>query len=317
VAIAGERRAERPASPHDRRPAVYVLSDSLGETADAVAKAALSQFDEEAFHVVRLPRITSRGQLQGVVQGAARERCVFLYTLGARRLRDEMTSMSRTAGILAIDILGPCVSALETLSGFRPEWEPGLSRRLDRGYFERVEALEFSVKHDDGRAVEELDQAEMVLIGVSRSSKTPIAMYLAFKGYKVANVPLVPGVEPPKELFDLDRRRIFGLTTSANLLVDIRGKRFADMGTYAQDYFDREHIEQELDESRHLMRQLGCIVVSTEARAVEETAQEILEYYSAAFALPGLKGPEADEPAASMPPGPHSHPRRHVPRQGG
>jgi regulator of PEP synthase PpsR (kinase-PPPase family) len=301
----------------DPRPAVYVLSDSLGETADAVAKAALSQFDEDSFHVVRLPRITSRGQLQGVVHGAARERCIFLSTLGARRLRDEMTTMSREAGILAIDILGPCVSALEALSGFVPEWEPGLMRRLDRGYFDRVEALEFSVKHDDGRAVEELDQAEIVLIGVSRSSKTPIAMYLAFKGYKTANVPLVPSVEPPKELFDLDRRRIFGLTTSADLLVDIRGKRFADIGAYAQDYFDREHIEQELDDSRHLMRQLGCIVISTEGRAVEETAQEILEYYSAAYSLPGLKGPEADEHTiAAPPPGPHSHPRRHVPRQG-
>jgi regulator of PEP synthase PpsR (kinase-PPPase family) len=303
--------------PDDKRPAVYVLSDSLGETADAVAKAALSQFDEDSFQVVRLPRITSRGQLQGVVAGAAKERCIFLYTLAARRLRDQMIAMSLELGIVAIDILGPCVSALEMLSGMEPEWESGLVRRLDRGYFDRVEALEFSVKHDDGRAVEELDQAEIVLIGVSRSSKTPIAMYLAFKGYKTANVPLVPSVEPPKELFDLDRRRIFGLTTSADLLVDIRGKRFADIGAYAQDYFDREHIEQELEDSRHLMRQLGCIVISTEGRAVEETAQEILEYYSAAYSLPGLKGPEADEHTiAAPPPGPHSHPRRHVPRQG-
>jgi regulator of PEP synthase PpsR (kinase-PPPase family) len=303
--------------PEDTRPAVYVLSDSLGETADAVAKAALSQFDEDSFHVVRLPRITSRGQLQGVVAGAAKERCIFLYTLAARRLRDQMIAMSLELGIVAIDILGPCVSALEVLSGMEPEWQSGLVRRLDRGYFDRVEALEFSVKHDDGRAVEELDQAEIVLIGVSRSSKTPIAMYLAFKGYKTANVPLVPTVEPPKELFELDRRRVFGLTTSADLLVDIRGKRFADIGAYAQDYFDREHIEQELEDSRHVMRQVGCIVISTEARAVEETAQEILEYYSAAFALPGLKGPEADDHTiASPPPGPHSHPRRHVPRQG-
>ena len=242
----------------DHRPAVYILSDSLGETADAVAKAALSQFDEEAFHVVRLPRITSRGQLVGVVRGACgHDNCVFLYTLAAPRLRDEMAAISRELGIAAIDILGPCVSALEAVSGLVPEWEAGLVRKIDRGYFDRVEALEFAVKHDDGRAVEELDQAEIVLIGVSRSSKTPIAMYLAFRGYKAANVPLVPGVEPPKELFELDPRRIFGLTTSANLLVDIRGKRFADIGSYAQDYFDREHIEQELDTSRHLMRMLG------------------------------------------------------------
>ncbi len=298
------------------RPAVYILSDSLGETADAVAKAALSQFGEEAFHVVRLPRITSRGQLQGVVHGAAHERCVFLYTLAERRLRDEMAAMSRELDILAIDILGPAVTTLELLSGFQPEWEPGLVLRIDRGYFDRIEALEFSVKHDDGRAAEELAQAEIVLIGVSRSSKTPIAMYLAFKGYKAANVPLVPGVAPPPELYGLDRRRIFGLTTSADLLVDIRGKRFADIGSYAQDYFDREHIEQELDESRSVMRQLGCIVVSTEGRAVEETAQEILQYYSEAFVGPDLRGAEAEGRAAILPPGPHYRGRRHVPRQG-
>lgn len=301
----------------DNRPAVYVLSDSLGETADAVAKAALAQFDEDAFHVIRLPRITSRGQLQGVVRGACGpDTCVFLYTLAARRLRDEMAAIAREVGIPAIDILGPCVTALERVSGLEPEWESGLVRRIDRGYFDRVEALEFSVKHDDGRAVEELDQAEIVLIGVSRSSKTPIAMYLAFRGYKAANVPLVPGVAPPKELFDVDRRRIFGLTTSAGLLVDIRGKRFAEIGSYAQDYFDREHIEQELDESRALMRRLGCIMISTEGRAVEETAQQILEYYSAAFSLSGIKGPEADDRTHVLPPGPHSRPRRHVPRQG-
>jgi len=301
----------------DTRPAVYVLSDSLGETADAVAKAALSQFDEEAFHVVRLPRITSRGQLQGVVRGACvDERCVFLYTLAAPRLRDEMAAISRELEIAAIDILGPCVTALELASGLRPEWEAGLVRKIDRGYFDRVEALEFAVKHDDGRAVEELDQAEMVLIGVSRSSKTPIAMYLAFRGYKAANVPLVPGVEPPKELFDLDPRRIFGLTTSANLLVNIRGKRFADIGSYAQDYFDREHIEQELDESRHLMRQLGCIVISTEGRAVEETAQEILQYYSEAFARHDGTTGEPLGPAEVIPPGVHSRARRHIPHEG-
>lgn len=301
--------------PENGRPAVYILSDSLGETADAVAKAALAQFDDEMFHVVRLPRIQSRGQLQGVVHGAAHERCVFLYTLADRRLRDAMATMSRELDIAAIDILGPVVTTLEGLSGLKPEWEPGLVRRIDRGYFDRVEALEFAVKHDDGRGVEELDQAEIVLIGVSRSSKTPIAMYLAFKGFKAANVPLVPGVPAPKELFDLDPRRIFGLTTGAELLVEIRGKRFADIGSFAQDYLDREHIEHELDDARTLMRKLGCIVVSTQGRAVEETAQEILEYYGEAFMHGEVGRPEADEaPRFTLPT--HLRTRRHVPRQG-
>lgn len=300
----------------DHRPTIYVLSDSLGETADAVTKAAVAQFEDEAFHVVRLPRISSRGQLQGVVSGAARERCVFLYTLAARRLRDEMAAISRDLGVAAIDILGPCVTALESLSGYEPEWAPGLVRRVDGDYFDRVEALEFAVKHDDGRAPEELDQAEIVLIGVSRSSKTPIAMYLAFRGYKAANVPLVPGVPPPPELLRLDPRRVFGLVTSADLLVEIRGKRFADMGTYAQDYFDREHIERELEDARTVMRQIGCMVVSTEGRAVEETAQSILEYYSDAFALPRERATAPDDHAAIIPPGLGRRGARRIPHGG-
>jgi regulator of PEP synthase PpsR (kinase-PPPase family) len=313
---AGRSADARAGRAADTRPSVYILSDSLGETADAVAKAALSQFEEDAFHVVRLPRINSRGQLQGVVHGAAHERCVFLYTLAERRLRDEMAIMSRELDIFAIDILGPVVTTMEMMSGMEPEWEPGLVHRVDRSYFDRIEALEFAVKHDDGRATEELAEAEIVLIGVSRSSKTPIAMYLAFRGYKAANIPLVPGVPAPDELFDIDTRRIFGLTTSANLLVDIRGKRFSDIGSYAQDYFDREHIEQELDDSRALMRRLGCIVVSTEGRAVEETAQEILEYYSNAFSHIQPGAADADGHASIMPPATHSRPRRHIPRQG-
>ncbi len=300
----------------NERANVYILSDSLGETADAVAKAALSQFDDEAFHVVRLPRIDSRGQLLGVVHGAANERSVFLYTLADRRLRDAMSAISRELGVPAIDILGPVVTTMEQLSGMEPEWQPGLMHRVDAGYFDRIEALEFAVKHDDGRAVEELSEAEIVLIGVSRSSKTPIAMYLAFRGYKVANIPLVPGVPAPQELFEIDRRRVFGLTTSADLLVDIRGKRLGDMGAYAHDYFDREHVERELHESRGVMRKVGCIVVSTEARAVEETAAEILEYYSNAFAHVSPGAGDAEGRASIVPPGPHARTRRHIPRQG-
>jgi [pyruvate, water dikinase]-phosphate phosphotransferase / [pyruvate, water dikinase] kinase len=282
----------------DDRPYVYILSDSLGETADAVAKAALSQFPEDAFHVVRLPKIALRGQLQGVVHAARDVRCVILYTLAAPRLRAEMDRLRVDAGVVAVDILGEPVGALHDASGMEPAWGVGLTRLTDRGYFERVEALDFAVKHDDGRATDELDAAEMVLVGVSRSSKTPLAMYLAFKGYKVANVPLVPEVEPPPELFDVDPRRVFGLVTSPDLLVEVRTQRMADAAPFAPRYFDRESIEQELIEARSLMRRIGCVVVSTEAKAIEETAQEVVRHYEVAFGavVPG-EIPSGAEPA--------------------
>ncbi|MFA5845136.1 MAG: pyruvate, water dikinase regulatory protein [Coriobacteriia bacterium] len=260
---------------------VYILSDSLGETADQVAKAALSQFPSDTFHVVRLPKITTRGQLQGVVHGACGRACIIFYTLAAPRLRDEMAAISREMDITAVDILGPCIAALGDASGEEPAWEAGVIRKTDRGYFERVEALEFAVKHDDGRGGEELEQAEIVLVGVSRTSKTPLSMYLAFKGYRVSNVPLVPGVDPPRQLYEIDPRRIFGLVASGELLVRIRRQRIADLGAYAGSYYDREAVEQEIEDARAVMRRLGCIVVSTEGRAIEETAQDILRHFLA------------------------------------
>jgi regulator of PEP synthase PpsR (kinase-PPPase family) len=260
---------------------VYILSDSLGETADQVAKAALSQFDADLFHLVRLPKVGSTVQLEQLVSGARDERCVFLYTLADPGLRDEMRTIAATVDVLAIDIMGPCVEALALVSGEVPSWQAGMIRKTDRGYFEKIEALEFAVKHDDGRGTEELDDAEIVLIGVSRTSKTPLSMYLAFKGYKVANVPLTSEVDPPPQLLEIDNRKVFGLVSSPELLAEIRGQRISDLGPYARRYADRESIESELDNARALMRRIGCIVVSTETRAIEETAQEVLRHLEA------------------------------------
>jgi len=260
-------------------PTLYILSDSLGETADHVAQAALTQFPEDAFHVVRLPRVSTTGQLKGLVAAAADDDAgIFLYTLAAPKLRDAMAEISIRFRVMAIDILGPAVSALESVSGREPAWEAGLTRRTDRGYFERIEALEFAVKHDDGRNTEELGKAEVVLVGVSRTSKTPLSMYLAFKGYRVANVPLAGSMEPPPELFELDSRRVFGLVTEPELLVEIRRQRMAELGTYAHRYAELDAVSSELDEARAVMRRLGCIVIRTGGRAIEETAQEILRY---------------------------------------
>jgi len=264
---------------------VYILSDSLGETADQVAKAALTQFDGDVFHVVRLPKVSTRGQLQGLVAGACHDGGVFLYTLAAPKLRDEMQRIATQLGVVAVDILGPAVTALETVSQVSPAWEAGLTRLTDRGYFERIEALEFAVKHDDGRNTELLHEAEIVLVGVSRTSKTPLSMYLAFKGYRVANIPLSIEMEPPPQLFEVDNRRIFGLVTDPELLVEIRKQRLVELGGYARRYADMDAVQRELDEARALMRRLGCIVIKTGGRAIEETAQEILRYMEQAGLL--------------------------------
>jgi len=263
------------------RPTVYVLSDSLGETAELVARAAIAQYPPEAFRLIRLPKVSSAGQLTDVVRAACRSDCVFFYTLASPRLRDEMVRVIGETRANAVDILGRGIEVLSQATGVPPTGEIGVLRRTDAEYFERIEALEFAVAHDDGRGVDDLSEAEIVLIGVSRTSKTPLSMYLAFKGYKVANIPLASGMEPPKQLFDVEPRRVFGLTADPELLAEIRSQRFGDLGTFARRYADREAVEREVEEARALMKRIGCVVINTGNKAVEETAQEIVRYASA------------------------------------
>lgn len=264
--------------PRDARPVVFIVSDSIGDTAEVVVNAVMAQFEPETFRTVRLTKIASREQVVDIVGEGCRERCVFFYTFANPELRDEMVRQTDLKSVFALDILGPGVDALSEVARVEPKWQVGMMRKTDRGYFDRIEALEFAVAHDDGRGAEELHEAEVVLIGVSRSSKTPLSMYLAFKGYRVANVPLVLEVEPPPQLFELDSRRVFGLTSEAETLVEIRARRFGDLGAWARRYAERERVESELEAARAVMKRIGCVVVKTTNRAIEETAQEIIRY---------------------------------------
>ncbi|MFU8891634.1 MAG: pyruvate, water dikinase regulatory protein [Anaerosomatales bacterium] len=257
---------------------IYVLSDSLGETADLVARAAASQFPRGTFEITRLAKVSSAGALEELVRAASARGCVFFYTLANPVLRERMHALVTELGITAVDILGTAVGALSRVSGVDPTGEVGAIRRTDRGYFQRIEAMEFAVKHDDGRNPQGLAEAEVILIGASRTSKTPLSMYLAFKGYKAANIPLMAEVDPPAELFGVNPRKVFGLTSDPDLLSSIRSKRLSELGTYARHYAEREAVERDLESARALMRRLGCIVVRTDDRAIEETAQEIIRY---------------------------------------
>ena len=257
--------------------AVHVVSDALGETGEMVARAAAAQFYPGDFRIERLEKITSPEQLRRVVETHCGEDCIFLYTLVDAPLRVEMERLAAT-GVKAVDILGPAVAILGDAIGHRPAGEAGAMHRTDAEYFERIEATEFAVMHDDGRHPEDLGEADIVLIGVSRTSKTPLSMYLAFKGYRVANVPLAPGMEPPSQLFELDPRRVFGLVTDPKVLVDIRCERMREIGMLVPRYAEREEVETELEDARSLMRRIGCIVIRTDNRAVEESAQEIVRY---------------------------------------
>jgi hypothetical protein len=264
---------------------IHIVSDSLGETGETVALAAISQYTPNAFRIERLPKVTTAEDLRALVQRHCGVDCIFFYTLVDDRLRAEMRRLEST-GVIAVDLLGPAMALLSGVTGTQPTGEVGRIRRTDEGYFDRIEAMEFAVKHDDGRNASELADADIVLVGVSRSSKTPISVYLAFKGWRVGNVPLALGTEPPPELFELDPRRVFGLVTSVDILATIRTERLKELGGYVPGYADRVTIEQELYEARQVMRRIGCIVVNTGGRAVEEAAQEILRHMASRRLIP-------------------------------
>ena len=193
--------------------------------------------------------------------------------------------------IAAVDLIGPAIAAITQATGRFPKGEPGLLRLTNKQYFNRIEAMEYAVEHDDGRNIEQIDQADIVLIGASRTSKTPLSIYLASYGYKVANIPLTVGIEAPSQLFELDRRRIFGLTSTPELLSEIRYARLGNATGVAASYAEISSVQDDLDDARQLMRSLGCIVVRTNGRSIEETAQEILRYYTLTF-------PASDSPAS-------------------
>ena len=261
---------------------IHVLSDSLGETGETVALAAISQFKPNAFKIERLPKVTTPEELRTLVRKHCGDECLFFYTLVNQPLRGEMSRLMES-GVVGVDLLGPAIARLTQISGSQPTGEAGRIRRTDEGYFDRIEAMEFAVRHDDGRNPQELGQADIVLLGVSRTSKTPIAMYLAFKGWKVANVALAPGTEPPPEIYELDPRRVFGLITTVDVLHTIRTERMKELGGYVPGYADRVAIEAELAEARKVMRRIGCLVVHTDNRAVEESAQEILRHIGVGY----------------------------------
>ena len=260
------------------RPVVYVVSDSIGETAELVTRAALSQFNRGDVEIFRIPYVEDEEGVADVIGQAADHRCIIVYTLVLPELRELMRERAAAAGIAAVDIMGPMMDALAGIVSTRPKLQPGLVHMLDEEYFRRVEAVEFAVKYDDGRDPRGLLKADVVLIGVSRTSKTPVSLYLANRGIKVANVPLVPELPEPEELSLLPRGRVVGLTVDETSLQVIRTERLRTLGlAVGADYAEPPRIAQELSHAGEVFRKLNCPVVEVTGRAVEETASRVLE----------------------------------------
>lgn len=259
---------------------IYIISDSIGETAEQVAKAAISQFDTENYELRRFPFITERNQILEILEEAKNERPVIVFTMVLEELKDYLVNEADKRGIAHIDVMSPVIKSIGSVLNFVPKREPGLIRRLDEKYFKKVEAIEFAVKYDDGKDPRGLKKADIVLIGISRTSKTPLSMYLAHKNMKVANVPLVPEVAPPKEIYEINPKKIIGLTTNPMKLIEIRQERLKALGLkHEANYASMERILEELDYAEEIMKKLNCPVIDVSSKAVEESASIILEIF--------------------------------------
>lgn len=265
-------------------PVVFVVSDSLGETADFVARAAASQFDHGRMEIRRIPYVCDVVHIDEIFEEAVKYNSIITYTVVIKELRDRIILLSKGKNIPCVDLLGPTIEAISSVSRLKPKMATGLLRKMDEEYFRKVEAIEFAVKYDDGKDARGLRNADIVLIGVSRTSKTPVCMYLAHKKIKAANMPLVPEVAPPEELFEIPAKRIIGLTIRPQLLNDIRHERLKALGlTSGADYANPNRILAELDYAQNLFKRLGCRVIDVTNRAVEETAGRVLEIYYKSF----------------------------------
>jgi len=256
---------------------VFTISDSSGETAEAVARAVLVQFQPGRASIYRLPQVRSCQQLAGLVREVSHGNAVIAYTLVLPEYRETLEKEARKFNIPTVDLLGPLITRISSLTGTAPMSQPGRLHLLDETYFRRIEAVDFAIRFDDGKNPDGITQADVVLTGVSRTSKTPNCMYLAHHyGLKAANVPIVSGVEPPLALFQINPRKIVGLHIDPYLLQDIRTTRAQILGMPSStDYADPDRIRQEVRQAKKLFRELKCHVIDVSAKAIEETSSEI------------------------------------------
>jgi len=263
------------------KPIIYVVSDSVGETVELVAKAAISQFNGAGVELKRIPYIEDPSNIDEVISLAKLNQAMIVFTLVKPDMRNYLLEQANKEGIFALDVIGPLIDKFQDVYKMQPKYEPGLVRKLDEDYFKKVEAIEFAVKYDDGRDPKGVLKADIVLIGISRTSKTPLSQFLALKRLKVANVPLVPEVDPPEELLKINPSKCFGLMIQPEKLNQIRKERLKALGLNdTANYAQIERIEEELEHFHNVVNKIGCHVIDVTNKAVEETANVIYNLYN-------------------------------------
>lgn len=268
---------------------IYIISDSTGETAATMTRAALVQFPESDITILRYKNIRTEQQIESLVDEAFQARAMLIYTVISPQLRLKLRTLSGEKGLFSFDLLGPLLGEISSYLGVSDDQHKvGILRAVDERYFRRIEAIEYTVKHDDGKSLADLDKADIILVGISRTSKTPLSIFLSHKGWKVVNIPLVLNQPLPEELFKVDQRKIVGLLIDLPSLQRIRKNRLEKFGTDpGGEYASLSYIERELGYAEEIFRKnKRWPVFNVTERALEETASEITRIVASRMGWP-------------------------------
>ncbi len=266
---------------------IIIISDGTGETASLMTKAAVIQFSDREINYTRYKNIRTQAQIEAIYQDAATDKDIVVYTLVSPELRKFTHEVALKRGVPSIDLLGPLLNSLAAFFESKPVATPGLTHSVNENYFKRIAAMEYTIHHDDGKFVEGIQEADIVILGISRTSKTPLSMYLSMQGYKVCNIPLVRGIPLPPEIQSVDPNKIICLTIQAEVLHTIRKARLERLGKDPRDhtnesYASMEHVVADIEHATEIFKQnRKWPVFDVSGKALEETAAEVIRIISA------------------------------------
>lgn len=256
---------------------IYILSDATGDTASRVVRAALKQFVGEDVQIKRFPNVLRQAEIRSVLKEAARQPTLVAHTFAAGPLRRMIEDECAALGIEVLDLLGPLLRTLEDFLHSRAQEKPGLLHQIDDGYFRRIDAVEFAVMHDDGKHLEGLRHADFVLVGLSRTGKTPLSVYLALEGWRVGNVPLIKEQPLPPEVLALPKEKVVGLMLDPRRLTDVRRARLEYLAPgHGMEYDDELAVREEVQWCRRLFSKHGLRFIDVTEKAIEESAHQVL-----------------------------------------
>lgn len=271
-------------------PPIYVISGGRGLAGNNMVQSLLIQYPENDIPVIIIPHISEESQIFDLVMQAKTDGGLITHTMVNPDFRKKMNDLCHEFGVRVVDFMGDLAGHLDSLLEVEPLKTPGLYREINQQYFERIESIEYTLSHDDGMSPQRLQNAEIILTGVSRAGKTPLSVYLAMFGWKVANVPLVKGIQPPEELFEVDPKRVFGLHIGLNHLIAHRTKRLKSWKNHQNElYVDEKSVREEIRHAMFTFDRGDFTVLNVNNKPIESTANEILNIMSQRFSYRGRK----------------------------